>query len=190
MGIRAEATAATRGRIAQATLGLLFERSYEDVTLADIAAAAEVSHQTVLNHYQSKEGAALAAVSLLREETDELRASVRPGSVTSAVDVLVEQYERFGDLNVRWAMSAQRLGGLAVLVDQARAAHQTWLQDVFGTALPVPGVQRRRAVQALHVATDVYAWKLLRRDLGLSREETARTMTALVRGVLERKQRP
>ena len=39
-------------------------------------------------------------------------------------------------------------------------------------------------INALHAATDVYTWKLLRRDLGLSRAETERTMVGLVNGVL------
>ncbi|MEX5710250.1 hypothetical protein AB1484_18560 [Parafrankia sp. FMc6] len=45
---------------------------------------------------------------------------------------------------------------------------------------------RLRGINALHAATDVYTWKLLRRDLRLSRPETTQTMTALVRGVLIR----
>ncbi|MBL7498809.1 TetR/AcrR family transcriptional regulator [Frankia sp. CNm7] len=185
MGTRADAVAATRERIARATLRLLLEQPYEDVTLAEIALGAEVSHQTVLNHYESKEGAALAAIELLRAETEGLRTSVRRSDPKHAVEVLVEQYEQFGDLNVRWAMSAERLGRLAVLLDHARAAHRNWLEEVFAARLPAAPAARRRAVNALHAATDVYTWKLLRRDLNLSRPETARTMTALVRGVLD-----
>jgi AcrR family transcriptional regulator len=188
MVARADAVAATRERIARAALALLLERAYEDVTLHDIADAAEVSHQTVLNRVGSKEGAALAGLELLRAEIDELRGTVRPGDPDSAVDVLMAQYERFGDANVRWAMSAQRLGRLAGLVDQARDAHHGWLGAVFDAVLPTDPDRRRRALHALHAATDVYTWKLLRRDLGLSRAETTGTMTALVRGVLGERQ--
>ncbi|MCI0685672.1 MAG: TetR/AcrR family transcriptional regulator, partial [Sporichthyaceae bacterium] len=60
MRARAEGVAATRDRIAQATLRLALEQPYEDITLAAIAQAAGVSHQTVLNHFESKEGAARA----------------------------------------------------------------------------------------------------------------------------------
>ncbi|OHV36108.1 TetR family transcriptional regulator [Pseudofrankia sp. EUN1h] len=167
---------------------MLLDKAYEDVRLADIASAAEVSHQTVLNHYESKEGATLAAIELLRTETEQLRISVRRGDPKHAVEVLVEQYERFGDLNVHWAMSAERLGRLAGLLDDARAAHQRWLEETFAASLPATPAARRQTVNALHAATDVYTWKLLRRDLALSRPETIRTMTALVRGVLDRKQ--
>jgi AcrR family transcriptional regulator len=184
MGIRAEAVAATRERIARAALRLMSDQPYEDVTLNDIAAAAGVSHQTVLNHYESKEGAALAAVELVKGETQASRRSVVPGDPDRAIAVLMEQYEQFGDLNVRWAMSAERLGRLAVVLDDARAAHQRWLDEVFVADLPQPPAERRRVVNALTAATDVYIWKLLRRDLRLSRRETTRTMTTLVRGVL------
>jgi AcrR family transcriptional regulator len=184
MANRAETVAATRERIARTAQRLLLVRPYEDITLADIAAGAEVSHQTVLNHYESKEGAVMAALELLRAEIQGLRTSVRHDDPAHVVEVLVEQYERFGDLNVRWAMSAERLGRLAVLLDEARAAHHKWLEEVFATRLPTAPAARRRSLNALHAASDVYTWKLLRRDLGLSRPETIRTMRALVAGVL------
>ncbi|ABW15589.1 regulatory protein, TetR [Parafrankia sp. EAN1pec] len=158
----------------------------EDVTLAGVAAVAGVSHQTVLNHYESKEGAASAAIELLGSEIEGLRTSVRHGDPEHAVEVLIEQYERSGDLNVRWAMSAERLGRLATLLEHARAAHRTWLEEVFAPHLPTAPADRLRGLNALHAATDVYTWKLLCRDLHLSRPETTRTMTALVRGVLIR----
>lgn len=181
---RAEAVAATKERIARTARQLLLERPYEDVTLADIAAGAKVSHQTVLNHYESKEGAVLAALELLRAEITLLRASVRRDDPSHVVQVLVEQYERFGDLNVRWAMSAERLGGLAHVLDETRAAHRAWLEEVFSGRLPAAPAARRRSLHALHAASDVYTWKLLRRDLRLSRPETTRAMAALVAGVL------
>ena len=56
---------------------------------------------------------------------------------------------------------------------------------MFGDRLPTTPAARKRAVHALHAATDVYVWKLLRRDLGLSRTETEKTMADLVVGVLK-----
>lgn len=184
MASRADAVAATKERIARAAQGLLLVRAYDDLTLADIAAQAGVSHQTVLNHFESKEGAVLSALELLRSEIRGVRATVRRGDPYHAVDVLMQQYEQFGDLNVRWAMSAERLGRLAVLLEQARAGHSAWLEEVFDAHLPEGSKERRLAVNALHAATDVYTWKLLRRDLGLTRADTSRTMKTLVAGVL------
>jgi AcrR family transcriptional regulator len=186
MQARAEGVAGTRERIARGALQLFLDNWYDDVTLAAIAQAAGVSHQTVLNHFESKEGAARAAAEIVAKETGDLRTRAVPGDVEGAVHVLIRQYERFGDANVRWALSSERLGSLAPILDGARASHRAWLEDVLGTMLPAQPATRRRAVNALHAATDVYTWKLLRRDLGASRAETERTMIELVLGVLDR----
>ncbi|HVL86050.1 MAG TPA: TetR/AcrR family transcriptional regulator [Pseudonocardia sp.] len=186
MNGRADGVAGTRERIARGALALILEHWFEDVTLADIARAGEVSHQTVLNHFGSKEGAVRAAIEVLGQETMQRRAAAVPGDVHGAVHVLVGEYERFGDSNTRWAVSSERLGSLAPLLDEAMAAHQAWLEQVFGPRLPTQQAARRLAVTALHVATDVYTWKLLRRHLRLGRGETERTMVELVAGVLAR----
>jgi hypothetical protein len=46
--------------------------------------------------------------------------------------------------------------------------------------------ERRRVLLGLHAALDVFTWKLLRRDLGLSQEQTEAQLTDLVLGVLAR----
>jgi AcrR family transcriptional regulator len=185
MTTRGEGAASTRDKIVRAGAELLREQRFEDVTLTAIARTAGVSHQTVLNHFGTKEGVASAVVDLLVRETEDLRESAVPGDLRGAVRIVVEQYERSGDSNVRWAMSAEQLGSLAPRIDEARAYHQQWLARVFAGELPRGKATRRRAVNALHAATDVYTWKLLRRDLGLSRRETEQTMADLVAGVLE-----
>jgi AcrR family transcriptional regulator len=138
----------------------------------------------VLNHFHSKEGVAAAAAELLALQTRAAREQARVGDLKGAVAVLVGEYERIGDANARWAMSSERLGGLAPLLDDARAGHQQWLERIFAGALPRSPAARRRAIHALHAATDVYTWKLLRRDLRLSRDETEAIVVDLVRGLL------
>ena len=135
MGTRADGVAATRERIVTAAATLFLEHPFEDVTLAGISAAAGVSHQTVLNHFESKEGVALGVVEILRVETAAARDQARPGDIPGAVKALVAEYERIGDANVRWAAS-DRLGSLAVVLDEARASHQAWIASMFDDRLP------------------------------------------------------
>jgi hypothetical protein len=45
---------------------------------------------------------------------------------------------------------------------------------------PLEGAARTRRVAGLVAATDIYTWKLLRRDLGLSRADAERTMRELI----------
>ena len=181
---RAETTAATRDRIALCAHVLLFENQYDDVTLVDIADAAGVSHQTVLNHFESKEGVALAVFELVRVDTESARYQARPGDIKGAVKALVTEYDRMGDVNVDWMRSAQRLPRLAAALNVGRESHRGWVEVMLGGGLTQQPAARRRAINSLYAATDVHVWKLLRRDMALSRSETEKIMTDLVFGVL------
>jgi AcrR family transcriptional regulator len=184
MVARAEGMAATRDRIVAAARTLALEQAYEDITLAAIAEAGGVSHQTVLNHFESKEGVMAAAAEVLARETGAARDKAVPGDTRGAVAILTREYERFGDANARWAIASERLGSLAPLLDEARAGHQAWLERIFAGALPATPAARRRALHALHAATDVYTWKLLRRDLRLSSAATEQVMVDLINGII------
>ena len=50
------------------------------------------------------------------------------------------------------------------------------------------GVERRRRLAQLVAICDVYTWKLLRRDQGLSRERTAAAIRHMVQAILDRRQ--
>src|SRR5262245_60105525 len=94
---RAESMSATRDRIVQAALRLLLEQAYEDITLAAIAQASGVSHQTVLNHFAAKENVAAAAAEVLSRQTQAARDKATPSDPAEAIAILVSEYERFGD---------------------------------------------------------------------------------------------
>jgi AcrR family transcriptional regulator len=185
MTARRDAASSTKERIARAALDLLLKLPYDEVTLTGIAAAAAVSHQTVLNHFKNKEGVVYGAADVFREETVVARRDARPGDVAGAIRALVGEYERAGDVNIRWLAASERLPELAAVLEDARQGHQAWIVDMFGEQLPTTPAARRRAVHAAHAASDVYTWKLLRRDLKLSVSETERIMADLLRGILK-----
>ena len=184
MGARATGVASTRERVTRAARRLYLDQAFEDVTLASIAAAAGVSHQTVLNHFESKDGVLLAVAEMLRDETVQIRHAAPPGDVAGAIHALVDDYEQMGDANIRWIVASERVPTLAALLDEARSGHQEWLQAMFGASMPDTPAAGDRTLHALHAATDVYTWKLLRRDLRLSRTETEATIVDLVVGAL------
>jgi hypothetical protein len=92
--------------------------------------------------------------------------------------------ERSGDGNVRLALLHERIEAVRAGLERGRANHQGWLAEVFEDRLPSDPAERRRTLAALHAATDVYTWKLLRRDLGHGRRATQRIMTDMVRAIL------
>jgi AcrR family transcriptional regulator len=184
MRARADAVEATRGRLIQSALAAFSARLYDDVTIASVARDAGVSHQTLLNHFGSKEGLYSAAVEVAAERIGDTRAGAIPGNAASIVGALIDQYEQHGDANARAAALDERIPAVAAMLVRARAYHQQWLAEMFADHLPAAGARRRDALAALHAATDVYTWKLLRRDLGLSRRATSDTMTRIVTALL------
>jgi AcrR family transcriptional regulator len=180
MQARADAVAATRARLVRAGIEAFDGRAYDDVTIAEVARAAGVSHQTLLNHFGSKEGLYLALVERVGSRIADMRATAVAGDVDSIVGALMDQYEEYGDGNARVATLNERIPAVAAMLERARGYHQEWLAQMFADYLPASGAARREALAALHAATDVFTWRLLRRDLGLSRRATAATITRLV----------
>jgi AcrR family transcriptional regulator len=175
MRSRATAVESTRARIVEAAQALFFEHWYDDVTIAGIAEAAGVSGQTVLNHFGGKEQVFSAAIERAAAELRSRRFSATPGDVGGAIEALVGDYEITGDANVRLLAVEERLPVVAPVMDRGRAGHREWVETMFAA----PGLTTE-----LLVATDVHAWTLLRRDQGLTRDETVAAMRRLVEGVL------
>jgi AcrR family transcriptional regulator len=183
MRARAEAVEATRDRIARAAMARFLAQLYDDVTIAAVAADAGVSAQTVLNHFESKEGLFSAAAAIFSADLAGAREQAPPHDAAGAVASLVAQFEASGDGNVRLAVLDERIPAVRAALEKGRASHQELLARVFGDRLPGGAAERRRALAALHAATDVYTWKLLRRDLGLGRAATQQVMTQMVEAI-------
>lgn len=185
MTARAAGVGRTRERLLRAARDGFADRRYDDVTLAEVAAAAGVSVQTLLNHFGSKEGLLTAAIELFAGEIDDLRGPVEPGDVGGAVDALLRHYEVLGDANWRFVADSGRQTTFLPMIEAGRTAHRAWLEAVFGPRLPARGAARDEAVVALYAITDVGTWKLLRRDLGCTPEQTRAVLRRLIAGQLQ-----
>lgn len=180
MDLRAAAADATRQRILTAAAELFLEGWYDDVTIAKVAKVAGVSGQTVLNHFGSKEQLAAEVHGRLSDELRSRRYTPEPGEVRGAVEAIVDDYEITGDSTMRMLALEEKVPALVPLIASGREGHREWVATMF----QAPGL-----VPELVVATDVYTWKLLRRDQGLSRDDTAAAMLRIVEALLERRTR-
>lgn len=179
MRARAEQTEQTRRRILDATVAVAAEKPILAVALPDIAKRAGVSVQTVLRQFGSRDGLFDATGVYVRSEViAELEAP--PGDLDAIIDVLMAHYELRGDEVLMFLGQERWEPRAAEITDEGRRMHLVWVQKVFAPLLPDDPSEREAAIDLLMVATDVYTWKILRRDRGLSIEETARRVRRMI----------
>lgn len=188
MRARAEATAETRSRILRAVLDLHVERFHDQITLEDVAGRADVTVQTVLRHFGSRERLVTAAAELATSEVLAQRNAAPVGDVDGAIENLLDHYEEWGRTALRLLAQEDRVPQLRAVADGGRAAHYAWVERTFGPFLAETSDRLLRP--KLIALTDVFTWKLLRLDLGLDRPGTASALASMIRAVIEDGRRP
>jgi AcrR family transcriptional regulator len=181
---RAQTTLEGEARVLEAASKLFAERYYDEVTLADVAALAGVSTKTVSRRFGTKEALAARFIEAAGQQNGAVRDAVPVGDVAAATSMISEVYELFGDSVMRTLSLDGRISVVTAMAAKGRELHWAWLERVFGPLVKSHGAQREVDLALLLVATDVFTWKLLRRDRGFSREETARAMRQMVDQVL------
>lgn len=186
MRARAAAAEETRLRILRAVIAATDDKPIASIVLSDIAERADVSVQTVLRQFGSRDGLLDAAVELAAKEVAEERATP-PGDVDAAVRVLFDHYEARGDGTMRLLAQESWDERAMSITTRGRAVHRRWVEDVFAPLLAdrTDGEQTE-LVDLLVVATDVYTWKLLRRDRDLSRAAAQRRVLRVINSILGR----
>jgi AcrR family transcriptional regulator len=178
---RAEAAAATRDRLLAAAWRHFSDRAFEGVRLADVASEAGVSVQTLLAHFGSKDGLFVAAWVWRMTPEGARRESAPIGDVRTALRVLYDSYDRDGDAVLRLLAQEERIPAVREMTDAGRRWHRWWVERTFGPLLDgLSGEARERRLVALVVTTDLLVWKLLRREMGLSRVTAERIVTEMV----------
>ena len=177
MRARAEAAAETGRRILEAVVELHTERFFDQVTLDDVAARAGVTVQTVIRRFGNKERLIEAAAEEGKRQVVRQRDQAPVGDIEGAVKNLVDHYEEWGDSALRLLAQEERVAAFRSVTEAGRALHYQWVERVFAPLLAErTGNARRRLLAELIAICDVYFWKILRRDVGLSREQTELAM--------------
>lgn len=192
MTARARSVAETGERILDAARERFSRMAFDDVTLKDIAGDSEVSVQTVIRRFGSKEN----LFTLLGErEGARIRAErepLSPDGVTmeTAVETLVGHYERDGEMVLNLLAQESRFPLIAEAVSAGRKEHERWVEKHFPSLFAGTGdPDRKLKIEAAIAATDLYVWKLLRLDRGLSRSETEKTIVSLLGGLAPKGER-
>ena len=186
MGARAEAAAATGERILDEAVRLFWESPGTEMSLDAVARGAGVTRQTVIRRFGGKEGLVAAAAAREAQRVRDHRDAAPVGDVTAAVAVLVEHYERNGEQVLRLLAEEVRNPAVAPIAESGRRLHRDWCAQVFAPGLGrVSGVERRRRQAQVVAVCDVYVWKLLRLDSGLSRKQTELAIVGLLAPLVE-----
>ena len=181
MVARAEAAAATRERILEAAWRRFSKDLYEEVRLADIAADAGVSEQTIYSRFGTKDQLFVAAWAWAIVPEGERRDRAPVGDVSEAVRLLYDSYEAQGDAGLRLLAEEDRNPAIREMTDAGRAWHRAWVERTFAPLLAGSrGAARERRLVALVVATDILVWKLLRREMGLDRATAERIVIGMI----------
>lgn len=182
MSSRQQAKSATRDTIIKAAIDtFMAERSFA-VTLPAVAERADVTVKTVLRHFGSRDALVEAAWLQAYGEVMAER-TPPPDDSDGALGVLIEHYERRGAMVL--AMLAEESDPRALRMTNAgRLGHREWVENVFSQRLPDSNDARYRIIDVLVVATDVYAWKLLRLDRGLSVDDVHDRMHMMTEALL------
>jgi AcrR family transcriptional regulator len=183
MRTRQQAKDATRDAIINAAIDTFQAERTFSITLPAVADRADVTVKTVLRHFGSRD--ALIDVAWQRL-FDEIRAEREPppDDPATALNVLIEHYERRGTMVLTTLASEDNDRRARRMNSAGRAGHRAWVEQVFSARLPEHPAERSRVIDVLVVATDVYAWKLLRHDRGLSVGDVADRMLLMTEALL------
>ena len=122
-GLRERKKQRTRQALATAALRLFAEQGYEETTIADIAAAAEVSPRTFFAYFPSKEDVVFAEIDDRLAEVRERLARRPPGetpletirdSVLNVLEALVTEHGEYGAVQVRLVLERPALQARAL----------------------------------------------------------------------------
>ena len=170
-------------RIRASAMALYCERPVEEFTLDAVAARAGVAVRTILRAYPSKDELIYAALGEMAAGGVFLRPSP-PGDVKAAVTAFFDIYESVGDLVISRLAEERRRPALKASLDQGRENHRDGVQTAFAPQLQRRhGAARAQLLTMLVALTDVYVWKLLRRDMALPRPAAEAIVATMIVGV-------
>ncbi len=181
MGVRARRSEETARRIREVALEGFLTEPYADVTLAGVAEGAGVTVPTLLAHFGRKDELFVAACQDRFEQITGSRDEAPVGDHGAAVRNVFDSYEADGDGVLHLLAEEDRFPAVRAMTDRGRAYHRSWVERVFAPGLePLTGTARERRVAQLIVVTDLFTWKLLRRDMGLTRDQAEEAILELV----------
>lgn len=181
---RAASAEATRASVIEAFRRRLEGDWFGDIRLEDVAQDAGVTVQTVIRLFGGKDGLLAATIDRMADAI-KLNRGAPTDDAPLLVKRIVDDYEQVGDLVIRLLAQEERHPAIRKVTDFGRSEHRAWLAEAFAEALsPLSEPEARRRLDALVVATDLYVWKLVRRDMRRPVSELRTLMENMIQAAL------
>jgi AcrR family transcriptional regulator len=180
-GRRAEAAEARTEAILDAALEAFEAKPFDQITLAEVAERAGVGVQTLIRRVQTKDGLVRSVNAWAVARIGEARGEPESSDPDVVATALARQYERYGTLIDRTIRQEELSPALAEGARGGREAHRAWVETAFAAQIARGGPQLAGQLVAL---CGVELWLVLRRDGGLTVEQTRATVAQLIRSVL------
>jgi len=185
MSKRAESSAQTERAIFSATADLWRERPFAEITLEAIAERANVSVRTIIRRFGSRDELFNTCIQNDSSNIESDREKAEVGNVESAIHYLLKDYEAYGDAVVRTLAVEGHIDAAKKVLQAGREYHRQWCARIFTPFLPDNESKLyEHELTAFVATTELYLWKLLRRDLNYDLSQTHQTFKRLVNGLI------
>lgn len=161
--------------------------SIKDITLEKVAKEAGVTTKTILRKFESKEGLTNESLSYLAAEIESERTTTKVGDIDDILKALLSNYEKMGEAAIRTINLESELEIARQIGAKGRALHRDWCIRMFASYLPnEKSIDYEIQLTSFIAATEIYLWKLMRKDLKLSKEKTFSIFKNLVEGLINK----
>lgn len=185
MTVRADQMARNERNILAAMVDLWLTAPIQEITLEHVAEKAGVTVRTILRKYGSKEGLMEACIKSDAVQVARTLHVPEPGNIPEILEILLNEYELMGPAVIRTIAMEEQFPFARKLLERGRFEHRRWCAEVFRPFLLGPHSEAYEIKLAAFIAaTEIYLWKLLRKDLGQSREQTQRVFRMLLDGLV------
>ena len=157
---RARAADRTRTAILDAATQRFAAQPYDAVSLAQIAARAGVTVQSVLRIFGSKGGLFEAAAARAVAQLGTAEGATRDDDPRRAITRVCAIYERWGDATDRVMAQEDRVPAIRRVAEEGRAHHRRWVAELFGHRLA--GRARARRLAVLVALLELSSYRRLR----------------------------
>lgn len=181
---RAQAEEATGEAILNAARNAFATGLFDRVTLRQIATESGVTVQTVIRRYGTKEELFEHLAEREGKRIIAEREVPADQGLPAALDALVRHYERDGDMMINFIHQEHLFEPVRRIIARGRQVHRQWVELHCRDLLPRQNSQERdHMLFAAIAATDLFTWKLLRRDHGLEPDSVTGIMRRMLTGL-------